>query len=153
MKTLIICHSEHHNNTWKIAKAMAEVLDAKLVKAEEADKEDIRGYELIGFGSGIYNGKHHKSLLKLVEKKGRQEGKKAFIFSTSGARKIQLIHEFEKPLKKRLREKGYTIMGEYNCRGWDTYFPLVKPFGGINKGRPNQKDIENAKKFAEGLKD
>ncbi len=54
MKTLIIYISIHHSNTERIAKAMAEILDAKLVKSNEVHINDLLEYDLIGFGSGIY---------------------------------------------------------------------------------------------------
>ena len=41
-------------STEKIAKAMAETMNAKLVKVEDAQAEDLADYDLIGFGSGIY---------------------------------------------------------------------------------------------------
>ena len=56
MKTLIICVSIHHGNTEKIAKAMAEVLNAKLVKPNEVNINELAKYYSIGFGSGIYAG-------------------------------------------------------------------------------------------------
>ncbi len=87
MKTLIIYQSIHHDNTEKIAKVMANVLEAKLVKPQELDISTVAEYDLIGFGSGIYWGKHHKSLLNMVDKLPSQKNKKAFIFSTSGVGK------------------------------------------------------------------
>lgn len=148
----MIYNSIHHGNTEKIAKAMTKILNADLVKPHEVDVTTLSGYDLIGFGSGIYYGKHHKSLFDLVDRLTNQKGKKAFIFSTSGTRKLWFFHEFDKPLKKKLLEKGFSFIGEFNCRGWDTYPFWVKPFGGINKGRPNEKDLENAKSFASDLK-
>jgi len=62
MKTLIIYNSTHHGNTKKIAKVMTEILNAELVKSDEVDITTLSKYDLIGFGSGIYYGKHHKSL-------------------------------------------------------------------------------------------
>lgn len=130
---------------------MAEVLKAKLVKTEEVDLNSISQYELIGFGSGIYFGKHHKSLFELVDKLTSQNSKKAFIFSTSGAGKLWFYNKLGKPLKQKLREKGFNVIGEFNCRGWDTYPIWVRPFGGINKGRPNERDLEEARRFAREL--
>ena len=54
-------------STEKIAKAMAETMNAKLVKVEDAQAEDLADYDLIGFGSGIYGLKHHKDLIKFIE--------------------------------------------------------------------------------------
>ncbi|MEM2941580.1 MAG: flavodoxin family protein [Thermoproteota archaeon] len=151
MKTLIIYVSIHHDNTEKIARAMMNILNADLVKPTEVVDNYVSKYDLIGFGSGIYFGKHHKSIFDLIDRLPAQNGKEAFIFSTSGLRKIRFIHDFDKPLRKKLLEKGFHIVGEFNCRGWDTYPLWVKPFGGVNKGKPGEKEIEEAKRFAESL--
>ncbi len=152
MKTLIIYISMHHGNTEKIARAMAEVLNAKLLKPSEIDVDELSQYDLIGFGSGIYYGRHHKSLLNFIDKLPSLEGKKAFIFFTSGTRKLPLINECDKQLKEKLLEKGFNIIGIFSCRGFDTYGPF-KYIGGTSKGRPNEKDLEQAKSFAKHLQE
>lgn len=152
MKTLIIYNSTHHGNTEKIAGAMSEILNAELIKSDEVDITTLSKYNLIGFGSGVYYGKHHKSLFELINKLDNQKGRRAFIFSASGIKKVRFFHEFDKPLKRKLSEKGFRIIGEFNCRGWDTYPFWVKLFGGVNKGRPNEEDLENARSFAKDLK-
>jgi len=146
--------SIHHSNTEKIAKVMAEILEAKLAKPCEVDTATISKYDLIGFGSGIYFFKHHKSLLNLIDKLSLQKNKKAFIFSTRGMDPIWFYH---RPLKKKLLERSFDIVGEFSCRGFDTYLfdkyiPPLKFTGGISKGRPNEKDLKNARKFAKDLK-
>ncbi len=146
MKTLLIYVSIHHGNTEKIAKEMAEVLNAKLVKPNEVNINELSKYDLIGFGSGIYHRKHHVSLFKLLEKLPMQKNKKAFIFTTSGTNK-----DYNKPLKEKLPEKGFDIVGEFSCKGFDTWGPF-KIIGGINRGSPNEQDLKNARKFAEELK-
>ncbi|NIA09870.1 MAG: flavodoxin [Nitrospiraceae bacterium] len=155
MKTLIVCVSVHHGNTRKIAKAMAEVLDAELRKPDEVNPDDIKNYGLIGFGSGIYFGKHHKSLLRFVDKLDGN-GKNAFIFSTSGYKKLPLINNFDKSLVRRLSRRGFSIIGSFNCKGQKAYYNnpgmKIKPLGGMEKNRPNQEDIENAKRFAKSMK-
>jgi flavodoxin len=77
--------------------------------------------------------------------------KKAFIFSTSGLKKIPLVHDFDKPLRKKLEGKGFDIVSGFSCRGLDTY-RATKLVGGINKGRPNAEDLRKAEEFARGLK-
>lgn len=149
MKTLMLCISIHHENTRKIADAIAEVLKAKVMNPAEVSKDldKIKKYDLIGFGSGIYAWKHHKNLIGFVEKIPQQNGKKVFIFSTSGKGGT----EQHKELKKKLEEKGFAIVGEFGCKAWDTFGPLVL-FGGVNKGKPDEEDIADAKEFAKGLK-
>jgi len=147
MKVLIIYSSTHHKNTERIAQAMAEVLGADLVETQNAKAEDILNYDLIGFDSGIYMWEHHKLLLKFVDRLKPASGKKVFIFSTSGAPYGKKHH---KKLREELIKKGFNIVGEFNCLGWDTV-GLLKLIGGMNKGRPNEQDIENAKNFAKEL--
>jgi len=152
MKALIIYISVHHGNTEKVAKNMANILDADLVQVKQADAIMLERYDFIGFGSGIYFGKHHKSLLDFVDTLPVVTNTKAFIFSTSGLRKIPLVHGFDKPLRKKLQRKGFDIVAEFSCRGLDTY-RATGLVGGINKGRPNAEDLKQAEDFARGLKD
>lgn len=151
MKTIIIYMSVHHGNTEKIARVMAEVLDAKLVKVKEVNINELSEYDLIGFGSGIYMGKHHKSLLYFIDNVPEVKNRKAFIFSTSGMRRGKFFNRFDIALKGKLLEKGFDVVEEFSCLGLDTV-GLFKLVGGINKGRPNEKDLENAIKFAGNLK-
>ena len=151
MKTLIIYISVHHGNTKKVAKVMANILDADLLLVEQMDASILEQYDLISFGSGIYFGKHHNSLLDFVDKLPMISNKKTFIFSTSGLRKMRFIHNFDKPLREKLRQKGFDIIGQFSCRGFDTS-QADMVVGGINKGRPDTKDLLRAENFARGLK-
>jgi flavodoxin len=147
MKTAIVYTSVHHQNTEKVAKVMAEVLEADLVTVADTKPEMLATYDLVGFGSGIYFGKHHKTLLGFVETLPPVTQKRAFVFSTSGDGKIK----HHAVLKEQLVKKGFTVVDEFCCQGWDTVGPL-KIFGGINKGRPNENDLEGARAFARELK-
>ncbi len=85
MRALIVYVSIHHKNTEKVAKAMADVLNADLSKPRKIKPAEVGKYDLVGFGSGgIYWWRHHWALLRLVDNLPRMEGKKAFIFSTAG---------------------------------------------------------------------
>jgi len=143
-RVLIICVSVHHGNTQKIAEVMAPILDAEVVKPEDVDITTLSKYDLIGFGSGIYYVKHHESLLALVDKLPVLENKKAFTFCTHGGNKS------ERALKKKLSGKGFDIIGEFSCLGFDTWGPFER-VGGIHKGRPNAEDFEKARGFAREL--
>jgi flavodoxin len=148
MKSLIIYKSLHKGNTEKIAKRMGKILGADLLETEELNLKKIGKYDLIGFGSGIYFSKHHKSLLNLVDKLPSLKSKKVFVFSTSGIIK-QVFH---RKLKKKLEEKGAMIVDEFFCKGFDKY-GFLRLIGGINKGRPNEDDLKRAEDFARELKE
>ncbi|MFZ2456151.1 MAG: flavodoxin family protein [Candidatus Altiarchaeia archaeon] len=154
-KTLIVCQSIHHGNTMKIAEVLAGELNAEIKKPSEVENEGLEGYDLIGFGSGIYDDKHHVSLLNLADRLPDGAGKKAFIFSTSGAPVAILGNKFlsnysakaHAPLKNKLESRGYRILGDLILPGFNTN-SFLKYFGGLNKNRPDHKDIERAKVFA-----
>ncbi len=148
MKTLIVYTSIHHQNTEKVAKVMAEELGADLVPIGQAQLGTLTAYDLIGFGSGIYYMKFHKTLLQFVEGLPTVTGERAFIFSTSGDGKIENHAAF----KELLVSRGFSVVGDFCCKAWDTWGPL-KLFGGINKGRPNEEDLEGARVFARRLKE
>jgi flavodoxin len=124
---------------------MAEVLNAKVVKPSEFNIDTVEEYDLIGLGSGIFGGKHHKNLLELARNFPRLE-KSVFIFSTSGKGNIAQNQK----LSSILAEKGYSNAGEFICKALDTWGPL-RFIGGINKGLPNEDALEKARDFARGI--
>ena len=152
MKALVIYVSVHHGSTEKVAKVMANVLDGGLLHVKQVDASMLEQYDLIGFGSGIYFGKHHKSLLDFADTLPILRNKKAFIFSTSGLRKMRFVHDFSKSLKGKLQRKGFDVIGEFSCRGFDTSWAAMT-VGGINKGRHNSRDLKRAEDFARALRD
>ncbi|MBN2323789.1 MAG: flavodoxin family protein [Spirochaetes bacterium] len=168
MNTAILYHSIHHGNTKKAAGAMKEPLKADLFDIAkrpvgDLDRYDLDRYDLVGFGSGIYFMRHSSRLLRLAKglkptagsPAGSPAGptagptalKKAFIFSTRGLGPPFLYHI---PLRRILKARGFVIIGEYSCKGIDTY-GLLTVVGGINRYRPNQKDLEKAARFARQL--
>ena len=54
-------------------------------------------------------------------------------------------------LKETLQSKGYTIVDEFGCAGFNTN-KFLKWSGGINKGRPNAEDLKHAEEFALRMK-
>jgi flavodoxin len=161
LSSILVLFSHHHNNTEKIAKSIAKVLDADIKKPQELNPGDLQKYDLIGFGSGMYDGKHHESLFELVNKLPKVTGKKAFIFSTCGipgvfakstssnGEETAAVQHLE--LREKLKSKGYKIAGEFGCPGFNTN-SFLKWFGGINRGRPNAQDLKSAAMFANKLK-
>jgi len=152
MKTLIIYASVHHGNTAKVACAMADELGAALAKPSEVDVSRIGDYDLIGFGSGIYNHSHHRALLELADRL-LTAGKPVFIFSTRGyGRPLPAREDDHKELREKLMAKGYTVTGEFACKGWSTFYRATRLFGGINRGSPGPKELSRAREFVASLR-
>ena len=151
MKHLLILFSYHHKNTEKIATVIAKVLDAQIKAPQQIQIEELQEYSLIGFGSGIYDEKHHKLLLDLADELPQVTNRKAFIFSTSAIMGKDKVAKDHSLLKEKLQSKGYVIVDEFACKGFNTN-SFLKYFGGMNKGRPNAEDLKHAEEFAQNLK-
>ena len=151
MKCLLIVYSYHHNNTQKIAETMAKVLDAEIQTPQQTNPEELQKYDLVGFGAGIDSGKHYKVLLDYAEKLPQVDNKDAFIFSTAGVTGEKKLAKDHSTLREKLMVKGYRIVDEFQCRGFNTNV-FLKYFGGMNKGRPNEEDLQHAEEFAHNLK-
>ena len=151
MKSLLVLFSYHHKNTEKIAKVFAKVLDAQIKSPQQVIPEELQEYSLIGFGSGIYDDKHHKLLLDLADKLPQVNNRKAFIFSTSAMQEKAKVAQDHSLLREKLQSKGYMIVDEFSCKGFNTN-SFLKYFGGMNKGRPNAEDLKHAEEFAQNLK-
>ena len=151
MKSLLVVYSYHHHNTEKIAQVIARVLDAPIKTPDKVNPEEIPDYGLIGFGSGIYSGKHHEYLLSLADRLPHSTTGRVFLFSTAGITGDAKIARDHSLLREKLQSKGYLIVGEFGCKGFNTN-SFLKYFGGMNKGRPNAEDLLRAEEFARGLK-
>jgi len=159
VKSLVVVFSYHHMNTEKIAHVIAKVLDAPVTTPQQVKPGEITEYGLVGFGSGIYSAQHHPSLLDLAGNLPQANGRNAFIFSTFGApaglfkgeRLTEFIHNNHRALREKLQSRGYTVVDEFACPGFNTN-SFLKFFGGLNKGRPGAEDLGHAEEFARDLK-
>ena len=156
VKSLVVVFSYHHKNTEKIANACAKALGAAVKTPQQVKPEEIAGYDLVGFGSGIYSATFHESLLDLADRLPQVSDKKAFLFSTYGAPAVFAGGDFVKnnhaQIREKLQIKGYTVIGEFGCAGWNTN-SFLKYFGGLNKGRPDAEDLKDAEAFARDMKE
>jgi len=140
---------------------MARVLDAQVKSPQETGSDELKKYDLIGFGAGIDSGKHYRELLDFADAIPQVANKKAFIFSTCGAPMkfmeldrtefTRYVAKNHSALREKLQSKGYMIVDEFSCAGFNTN-SFNKLFGGINKGRPNAEDLKHAEEFAQNLK-
>lgn len=145
MKTAIIYYSKHNGNTKKLLDAIAKKHEVTLIDVTAAPSTDLSGYDRIGFASGIYYSKFHKTLLKYAEE-NLPAGKPVFFIYTCGAEKDGYTKSIEEVSKK----KNAQILGAFGCLGLDTFGPF-KLVGGIAKGHPDNTDIKKAVAFYEGL--
>jgi flavodoxin len=154
VKALVVVYSYHHRNTEAVAKAIAQVLGATIATPQGVNPAELARYDLVGFGSGIDSGRHYAPLLNLADRLPPVASRKAFIFSTCGAPAFGVTQSFilknHSALREKLQAKGYTIVDEFGCPGWNTNM-FLRFFGGLNKGRPNAEDLKRAEDFARNL--
>jgi flavodoxin len=124
-------------NTRKVADAIAEEMGITARDVTSGLTDDAK---ILFLGSGTYGGKPGEAMMKFIGS-GDFSGRKVVLFGTSaslaGGQKMIAV------MTDALTKKGATIAGSYHCRG--------KMFL-INRGHPNNEDLENAKKFAQMMK-
>lgn len=145
MKTAIIYYSKHHGNTKKLIDAVSVGHDVTAIDASEVSKADLSSYDLVGFASGIYYSKFHKSVLQFAEQ-NLPDNKDVFFLYTYGAEK----KGYTKSIAGAVNKHHANILGEYGCLGFDTFGPF-KLIGGIAKGHPDGEEIQQAVNFFNGL--
>ena len=144
-KALIIYASAHHGSTKKLAEAIADRYDVHLINAAKQQTADLSAYDLIGFASGIDFGKFYPCVEQFLER-NLPENKRVFFLYTCA--KVSSL--FTETVKTAARKKGAAIVGEYGCRGFNTYGPW-KLIGGMNKGHPSEEEVQAAVQFFESL--
>ena len=127
MRKAIVYASVHHGNTEKLVKSIAEGCQVDLIDAVKQPDADLSSYDMIGFAE-----------------KNLSDDKKVFLICTYGGsanyRSIEQI----------LDKKHASVVGKFGCKGYDTFGPF-KLVGGIAKGHPDDKDIQNAVEFVKDL--
>jgi len=145
-KTAIVYRSPHHGNTKKLLDALVSAHpEVTLLQAGKASL-DLSPYNFIGFASGVYAGKLHRTVRTALDTIA-PEGRKAFVIYTCGDKEGG---KYGKRYLEVLRQKGFDPTGYFWCLGHDSFGPL-RLIGGIHKDRPNLKDLEDAVAFYENL--
>ena len=145
MKTAICYYSRHHGNTLAVLDAMTEGCDVDLIDVMARMAVRLDQYDRIGFASGIYFSKFSPVVVNFA-RQYLPEGREVFFVYTYGAPKVSLPGNITAAVK----EKGCRILGQFGCRGYDTFGPF-KLIGGLAKGHPDAQDLKKAKQFFEGL--
>ncbi len=148
MKVVIVYYSKHHENTKQLLGGIKkEYPKLKLIDVSENKVADLSGYDRIGVASGIYCGNFAKPLMDYL-KANLPEGKDVFGIYTC-ARKTD---SYTKNLKRLVEKQNGNYLGEYGCFGYGSIGPF-KALGGLQKGHPNQEDIQKAVEFFDGILD
>lgn len=121
-------------NTKKVAEAIASELN---LEAEDIKDAKLNENVLVFLGSGCYGGKPAKSMIRFIED-NNFKSRNVALFGTSGEGQGTGVRKMENMLKV----KEAHIKGKFFCKG--------KIFL-INLGRPNDKDLNEAKKFAKNI--
>ena len=146
MKTAIAYYSKHHGNTKKLLDAIAETDEVELIDVTATKTTDLSGYDRIGFASGIYYGAFAKQIQAFASD-NLPEGKPVFLIETCGSPRKGYFSAME----KIAAEKNCSVIGEYECLGFDTFGPF-KLIGGLQKGHPTEDEIQKAVSFYQDLK-
>ena len=144
-KAIIIYASTHHGSTKKLAEAIANQYIIHLIDATKQQEADLSVYDLIGFASGIDFGKFYDPVEQFLEK-NLPKNKQVFFLYTCA----KVSNRFTETIKTAARKKGAVILGEYGCRGFNTYGPW-KLIGGMNKGHPSAEELQGAMRFLGSL--
>ena len=147
MKTLICYYSRHHGNTLKVLEAMAGEGDVDLIDVTTRQTVRLEEYDCIGFASGIYGFESQKAVVEFA-RQYLPQGKPVFFVYTYGGAK----GSGAKAVAEIAREKNCQVLGEFSCKGYDTFGPF-KLVGGIAKGHPDERDLENARKFYQEIQE
>ena len=142
MSETIVIYQSLSGNTKKIAEAIALGAKTKAVRVNELKEGEINGADTVFLGSGIYGGSHHRQINEIVGELNLKT--RVFIYSTAGMPVFNFI--WHQKLKNLLAKRKIKVIGEMCFKGFDTFGPL-KWFRGINKGRPDEKDLEKAREI------
>ena len=145
MKTAICYYSRHHGNTLKVLEAMAGAGDVDLIDVTTRQAVHLEEYDCVGFASGIYGFTVQKAVVEFA-RQYLPQGKPVFFVYTYGGAKGSGAKE----LTEIAQEKGCPVLGEFSCKGYDTFGPF-RLVGGISKGHPDGRDLENACKFYQNI--
>lgn len=135
----------HHGNTIKLVKGISEQYNITLIDATKEKKADLRKYEIIGFASGIDFGKFYDVIENFARDNLPVNKKVFFLYTCAMERK-----GFTDSMSKIVLDKEASILGEYGCKGYNTYGPW-KLIGGMNKNHPTRDEVMSAVAFFENL--
>lgn len=165
---ILITYFSNTGNTEKVAQSIKEGLegqDVDLKPVKEVDPLSLKDYHLIFLGSGIYASRVNKSLSDLIN--AAQVLPQSFVFFCTHA-SAEGYQDGFKLVKRALKKSSSNILGEFDCMGDNIGIPEATRRVMLErlppeqrkkaeehqqrlKGRPNEDDLENAKKFSKSI--
>ena len=145
MKAAVCYCSRHHGNTRKVLEAMADEGGLDLIDVTTRQAVRLDGYDCIGFASGIYGFAFHPAVAAFARQYLPQGKPVFFVYTCGGTRGAG-----SRAVAEIARSRGCPVLGEFGCRGYDTFGPF-KLMGGIARGRPNEADLAAARAFYRDL--
>jgi flavodoxin len=133
MTDIVVLVDSRGGNTRKVADAIAEELGVTVGDLATPLQDEVKTLFL---GSGTYGGKPGETMKEFISFNGFS-GRRVALFGTSGG--PSGAEKMIDAMAEELTKKGATVLGRYHCRG---------KFLFTNRGHPDEKDLENAKKFA-----
>ena len=144
-RAVIVYASKHHGNTYKLAKAISDKYEVAMIDAMKETYVDIQEYNLIGFASGIDFGKFYLEIENFARENLPLQKEVFFLYTCAMDRE-----GFTDSIKEIALKKDAVILGEYGCRGYNTYGPW-KLIGGMNKSHPTENELQKCVNFYEKL--
>ena len=145
MKTAVCYYSRHHGNTLRVLQAMAGERELELIDVTSRIAVHLEDYDCIGFASGIYYAQFQETVLQFARQYLPRDKAVFFVYTYGFLRR-----GYTRSIAAIAAEKGSRILGEYGCRGFDSYGPF-RLLGGIAKGHPNAEELERARVFCRSL--
>lgn len=144
-KIVIIYTSMHHGNTYKLVKAISDKHNIEIIDATKQMVADLQKYDVIGFASGIGFGKFYETIENFAKENLPIKKQVFFLYTCAMERK-----GFTNSIREIVTKKDAEVLGEYGCKGYNTYGPW-KVIGGMNKKHPTEEEILLAVEFFENL--
>ena len=169
MLKILITFFSNTGNTEKVANSMKDGLtdyDVDLTPANDVDPTTLSSYDIVFLGSGVYASRIDNSILTMIKKAVPELPAKFVYFCTHAS--LKLYQEPFKRITDVIKKHNCDIIAEFDCVGENLGIPLETQLAMLErlpedqreeakkdrekiKGRPNEKDLENAKNFAISL--
>ena len=121
-------------NTEKLANAISEAINVEAKTIDTPLNEDV---DILFLGSSVYKAGLDNKVKEFIKNINVNVGK-VVNFSTAA-----IIESTYKQVQKEVEDKGFVMdSNEFHCRG---SFKLV------HRGHPDDKDLEDVKKFAKNI--